>query len=82
MPRMRQLTRPDLSNFARAQKPPATAGKGGPSPDFPNPVGRSSMMLAAMPLMASTNDALDRQFYGGANVPRYRILPADKGSTT
>jgi hypothetical protein len=39
-------------------------------------------MLASMPLMATTADAFQRQFYGGANVPTYRILPAKKGSGT
>lgn len=41
---------------------------------------RNPQMLAPMPLMASTNDALTRQFYGGQNVPTYRILPV-KGGT-
>lgn len=40
---------------------------------------RNPNMLAAMPLIASTNDALQRQFYGGKNVPTYRILPATGG---
>ena len=43
---------------------------------------RSANMLAPMPLIASTNDALTRQFYGGANVPTFRILPAKNGGTT
>lgn len=43
---------------------------------------RNPNMLASMPLMATTADAFQRQFYGGANVPTYRILPAKKGSGT
>jgi hypothetical protein len=39
-------------------------------------------MLASMPLMASTADAFQRQFYGGAKVPSYRTMPAKKGSGT
>lgn len=80
MPRMRQLTKPNLTGYTKAPNPLPSAARGGASPTLPNPNGRSSMMLAAMPLAASTNDALARQFYGGANVPRYRILPA-AGST-
>jgi hypothetical protein len=41
---------------------------------------RSPRMLASMPLMASTSDSLTRQFYGGQNLPTYRILPVKKGS--
>jgi hypothetical protein len=45
----------------------------------PDPTARSPFMLAAMPLMASTGDAFARQFYGGANLPQQRILPAKRG---
>lgn len=41
---------------------------------------RNPHMLASMPLMASTNDALTRQFYGGVNVPTFRILPVRGGT--
>jgi hypothetical protein len=36
---------------------------------------RNPQMLAPMPLLASSLDALSRQFYGGPNLPTYRILP-------
>jgi hypothetical protein len=52
-------------------------------PQIP-PVNTSPMrhpnMLASMPLMASTADAFQRQFYGGSKVPTYRTMPAKKGS--
>jgi hypothetical protein len=56
---------PQPSTTAQTQKssPPDTRNK------------RSPNMLAPMPIMASTADAFDRQFYGGGNVPTYRILP-------
>jgi hypothetical protein len=43
--------------------------------------GRLPTMLSSMPLNASTGDAFQRQFYGGSNVPTYRILPAQRGGT-
>lgn len=43
-----------------------------------NPYPRSTMMRAAMPIMASTNDAFVRQYYGQQNIPQQRILPAKK----
>lgn len=47
-------------------------------PPIPDPNTRGPYMHAAMPLMASTNDALS-QFYSNANIPWQRILPAKKG---
>jgi hypothetical protein len=43
---------------------------------------RHPNMLASMPLMATTADAFQRQFYGGSKVPTYRTLPVKKGSGT
>jgi hypothetical protein len=43
---------------------------------------RSPIMLSPMPALASRSDGLQRQFYGGKNVPTYRILPAMGGSQT
>jgi hypothetical protein len=40
---------------------------------------RDPKMLASMPLMATSSDSLTRQFYGGANVPTFRILPVKRG---
>jgi hypothetical protein len=37
-------------------------------------------MVASMPLMASTGDAFQRQFYSTQNIPAQRILPAGKGA--
>ena len=37
-------------------------------------------MLAPMPTSASTADAFQRQFYGGANLPSFRILPGRRGA--
>jgi hypothetical protein len=36
-------------------------------------------MIASMPLMASTEDSLQRQFYSSQNIPAQRILPAKRG---
>ena len=47
-----------------------------PPSDSPN---RSTFMLTSMPLMASTGDAFQRQFYSRANTPSQRILPAKRG---
>lgn len=43
---------------------------------------RHPNMLASMPLMATTADAFQRQFYGGSKVPSYRVLPVKKASGT
>jgi hypothetical protein len=50
-------------------------------PSNPTPT-RHPNMLASMPLMATTADAFQRQFYGGSKVPSYRVLPVKKGSGT
>lgn len=42
---------------------------------------RVTSMLASMPLMSAGGDALQRQFYGGPNVPAYRIQPAKRGQS-
>jgi hypothetical protein len=41
---------------------------------------RSPYMLNSMPSIASTADGFQRQFYGGAAVPTYRILPPQNGA--
>lgn len=78
---MKQLRDADMSGWQPVPMAQATA------PSMPESGGisiprRSPFMHAAMPLAASTNDALDKQFYNGANVPTYRILPAKRGSDT
>ena len=79
MPRLNQLRSPDLSNMRQIPvpaPPPATA----PTTEADPTSGRAPNMLSSMPLMASTGDAFQRQFYGGTNVPTYRILPAKRGA--
>jgi len=77
MPSIRSSANPNLEGWQPSEPgKPADAAAGIP----PSNLGRSSMMLASMPLMASTGDALERQFYGAGNLPMQRILPAKKGS--
>lgn len=54
-----------------ANEPPANGG-------YPN---MSPFMLASMPLMASTNDALT-QFYGNWSIPQYRTVPVQHGGNS
>lgn len=79
MARMKAASRADMKGYKPApMTPPVSA----PRPTYPNPrdlPGRDPNMLASMPLDASTGDALQRQFYGGGNLPTSRILPAGKG---
>ena len=42
---------------------------------------RPPFMLSSMPLMASTNDALN-QFYNGSIIPSFRTLPFFRGGAT
>lgn len=81
MPRMNQLRNPDLSDWKPLPPKESQPDKSLPE-NTVNTYKRSPFMHASMPLSASTNDALDRQFYGGAALPTYRILPAKKGSDT
>lgn len=79
MASLRQAARADMTGYIPAPSQPVPI----PSrPPEPSTSVRNPNMLAAMPLMATTADAFQRQFYGGANVPTYRILPAKKGSGT
>jgi hypothetical protein len=76
MPTLKQAANYDMSGYKRvpeqaANKPPMTS--------HPATSSRNPTMLASMPLMASTADAFQRQFYGGENVPTYRTLPAGNG---
>lgn len=78
MATLRQASRANMDGWKPADAPAPATGQ--PSiPHRPAVPPRSAMMLASMPLMASTGDAFQRQFYGGADVPSYRILPAKKG---
>jgi hypothetical protein len=82
MPPMNKLRNPDLSNMRQVPAPtpaPTPTPTSSPTQDA-DPNGRAPNMLSSMPLMASTGDAFQRQFYGGTNVPTYRILPAKRGA--
>ena len=52
---------------------PATPQSPPPNEDTQR-TGRSPYMLSSMPSNASGNDGLQRQFYGGSNVPTTRIF--------
>lgn len=75
----KQAARTDMQGWQPAAKQPQQHP---PTPLEPSTSTRNPTMLASMPLMATTADAFQRQFYGGARVPSYRILPAKKGSGT
>jgi hypothetical protein len=80
MPTMKQAANADMKGWAPAPTVPPIAPQ---RPALPNQIAipqRLPTMLSSMPLMASTADAFTRQFYGGANVPKYRILPAGGGA--
>ena len=75
----RQAARVNMQGWKPAPAQPIST----PSrPPEPTTSVRHPNMLASLPLMATTADAFQRQFYGGANVPTYRTLPAGKGSGT
>jgi hypothetical protein len=77
MASLRQAANVNMQGWKPAPaQPPATPSR----PPEPDTSTRNPTMLASMPLMATTADAFQRQFYGGANVPSYRILPAQRGS--
>jgi len=79
MPSIKQSAKVNLSDWEPA---PTDTKKGGEVPNTPtppDPFGKSPMMLASMPLMASTGDAFARQFYNQTGTPQQRILPAKKG---
>lgn len=76
MANLRQSARVNMDGWEPAPEKPAKIGIPSTDADTNN---KSPLMLASMPLGASTNDALQRQFYGGANVPLFRILPAKQG---
>lgn len=63
---------PELQETSsQASEPPAAGG-------YPN---MSPFMLASMPLMASTNDALT-QFYGNWSIPQFRTVPMQHGGSS
>jgi hypothetical protein len=77
MASLKQAANVNMSGYKPAPAQPYST----PSrPPEPTTSVRNPNMLASMPLMATTADAFQRQFYGGANVPTYRILPAKRGT--
>lgn len=76
MPSNRASMNPNMDGWQRVDTTPAPA----PADTQANPLQRSALMHASMPLMASTADAFARQFYGAGNLPQYRTLPAKKAS--
>jgi hypothetical protein len=79
MASLRQAARVNMQGYQPAPQPRYTTPQ--IPPENPTPT-RHPNMLASMPLMASTADAFQRQFYGGSRVPTYRITPAKRGSGT
>jgi hypothetical protein len=77
MPPIRQSGNPSLRGWQRAPQTPQKEAQTPPPVAAPT---RSALMLAAMPLMASTADAFTRQFYSQSNLPSQRILPAKRGA--
>ena len=79
MASLKQASRADMRGWERA--PESTGSLRIPStPDESNTPGRNPNMLSSMPPGATTGDGLQRQFYGGGNVPTSRILPVARGT--
>jgi len=79
MPSIRQSAKVNLSNWKPTETPTQKGADTTPPPPPDSTPGMSPMMLAPMPLMASTGDAFSRQFYGQGSTPQQRILPAKRG---
>lgn len=79
MPAVRASTPSTLQGYTQVVSQTPTAAPA--SVDTSKGSLRSSMMRASMPIMASTNDAFTRQFYGQENIPQQRILPAKRGGS-
>jgi len=79
MPSIKQSAKVNLNNWTPVQTDPKKGGDIPAAPTPPDPQAQSPMMLASMPLMASTGDAFQRQFYNQTGTPRQRILPAKRG---
>jgi hypothetical protein len=79
MPSLKASSGVNLKGWEPAQ--PTTGGRVemGNAPPQDDPLARSPFMHASMPLMASTGDAFQRQFYSPSNLPQQRILPAKRG---
>jgi hypothetical protein len=81
MPTLKQSSAVNMSGW-QPIAPQAAASQTKTAPAAPTDprITRDPRMLASMPLMASTGDAFYRQFYGGPNLPTYRILPTKGGA--
>jgi hypothetical protein len=77
MATLRQAARANMEGY-QPMRPQGNSPPQMPPPD--KAPSRHPNMLASMPLMATTADAFQRQFYGGSKVPTYRTLPVKKGS--
>jgi hypothetical protein len=75
MANLKQASKADMSGWEPAQTSIGGESQRPSVPDESNTPGRSPNMLAAMPPQATTGDGLQRQFYGGSNIPTYRTLP-------
>jgi hypothetical protein len=86
MPSIKQSVGPNMSGWQPTPAKPqdatlqTTDRKDEPpvNSDYPN---MSPFMLASMPLMASTNDALT-QFYGNWSIPQFRTVPMQHGGNS
>jgi hypothetical protein len=87
MATLKQASQANMQGWQRNPMQPVGATPSpaptGPPPQLPNggTIPRSPYMLSAMPTMASTVDALQRQFYGGSSLPVHRILPPKNGAS-
>jgi hypothetical protein len=79
MPPVKQSARPNLDGWRPAETPLQQEDNNQVNAPEPDPTERSPYMLTSMPLMASTGDAFQRQFYSRASTPSQRILPAKRG---
>lgn len=79
MPSVKQSARVNLDDWRPVDTDTKKGGDTPAPPPPPDPLTRSAFMLSSMPLMASTGDAFQRQFYGAGSTPQQRILPAKRG---
>jgi len=82
MPTLKQSSAVNMSGWQPVAPEAANRQSDKTAPAAPTDprIARDRNMLASMPLMASTGDAFYRQFYGGPNLPTFRILPVQGGS--
>lgn len=83
MPTLKQSSAVNMAGWRPVAPQAASSQPAKTAPAAPTDprIVRNPYMLASMPLMASTGDAFYRQFYGGPNIPTYRILPVQGASS-